>query len=82
MKTRLYILISTLLLTTAAMGQTLNVKTGNITYQFPSTQTGDMTYVEGKTLTIMGKAFTINDIDEITIDDTNVKNMRKILPYL
>ena len=67
-------LLSLLLLTTSAIAQTLNVKTGNVTYKFPSPQTGEMTYVEGKTVTIMGKDFTICDIDEITIDDTNVKD--------
>ena len=49
-----------LVLTIAAGAQTLNVQVGNVTYQFPATQTGEMTYSDGTTLTIMGKEFTIS----------------------
>ena len=52
--------------------QTLNVTVGSVTYQFPASQTGDMTYTDGTTLTIMGKAFTISDITEAYIDATEV----------
>ena len=31
------------MLTIAATGQTLNVKVGNVTYQFPANQTGEPT---------------------------------------
>ncbi len=74
-------LVTLLLLTTSAIAQTLNVKTGNVTYQYPSPQTGEMTYVEGKTVTIMGKEFTISDIDEITIDETYVKDNYVVIYY-
>lgn len=56
----------------AAMGQTMNVRVGGVTYQFPSAQTGDMTYANGTTLTIMGKTFTLSEVDEMTVDDTEV----------
>ena len=69
---KLAALIAALVLTIAAEAQTLNVQVGNVTYQFPAAQTGDMTYTNGETLTIMGKAFTINDISSMTIDDTKV----------
>ena len=52
--------------------QTLNVKVGNVTYQFPASQTGDMTYADGSTLTIMGKTFSLADISGMTVDDTKV----------
>ena len=52
--------------------QTLNVKVGNVTYQFPASQTGDMTYADGQTLTIMGKTFSLSDISAMTVDDTKV----------
>ena len=60
------------MLTIAAMGQTLNVKVGTVVYQFPATQTGEMTYADSETLTIMGKTFSLSDIDEMTVDNTNV----------
>ena len=55
-------LIAALLTTMAVAAQTLNVSVGNVIYQFPAAQTGEMTYTDGTTLTIMGKAFTIADI--------------------
>ena len=65
-------LLTTLVLTIAVTGQTLNVKTGGITYLFPASQTDMMTYADGQTLTIMGKTFTLSEIDAMTVDDTNV----------
>ena len=69
---KIYALLTVLLLTIAATAQTLNVKVGNVTYQFPAAQTGDMTYTGGTTLTIMGKAFTLSDISAMTVDNTEV----------
>ena len=65
-------LLTALVLTIAAMGQTLNLKMGGVTYLFPASQTDVMTYEDGTTLTIMGKTFTVSDIDVMTVDDTNV----------
>ena len=52
--------------------QTLNVRVGSVTYQFPGAQTGDMNYADGQTVTIMGRTFVLNDIDAMTVDDTKV----------
>ena len=41
---KIYALLTALVLTIAATGQTLNVKVGSVTYQFPASQTGEMTY--------------------------------------
>ena len=71
-RTLLYIIA--LVLTIAASGQTLNVKVGSVTYQFPATETGEMTYANGQTVTIMGKTFTLADIDEMTVDNSEVTN--------
>ena len=49
---KIFALISALVLTIAATGQTLNVKVGNVIYQYPASQTGEMTYSNGTTLTI------------------------------
>ena len=61
-----------LVLTIAAGAQTLNVKVGSVTYQFPASQTGEMTYANGETVTIMGKTFTLTDITAMTVDETSV----------
>ena len=50
-RTLLSILV--IMLTIAAEAQTLNVKVGSVTYQFPAAQTGDMTYADGQTVTIL-----------------------------
>ena len=57
---------------TVATAQTLNVKVGSVTYQFPAADAGDMTYSGGSTLTIMGKTFSVSDISSMTVDDTEV----------
>ena len=62
---RLLYTITALMLTIAASAQTLNVKVGSVVYQFPASQAGDMTYSDGTTLTIMGKAFTLSDISSM-----------------
>ena len=69
---RTFSIITVLMLTLTAAAQTLNVKMGNVTYQFPASQTGEMTYADGTTLTIMGKTFTLSDISSMTVDNTKV----------
>lgn len=78
---KIYIILSMLVLTIAAVAQTLNVNIGNVTYQFPASQTGDMTYSEGTTLTIMGKTFNIEDISSMKVDDTEVKDNTVSVAY-
>lgn len=57
-----------------ANAQTLNVKTGNVTYSFPASQTGDMPYQDATSLTVLGRTFTLTDIEKIYIDDADVKD--------
>ena len=64
--------LTALLLTIAAGAQTLNVTVGNVVYQFPASQTGEMTYTNGNTLTIMGKTFTLGNVSAMTVDNTTV----------
>ena len=71
MKKSLFLTIA-LLLTIVAWAQTLNVKVGSVTYQFPAAQTGEMTYADGTSLTIMGKTFTLADVDAMTVDDSEM----------
>ena len=56
----------------AAISQTLNVVVGEVTYQVPAAQAGDMLYADGATLTIMGKTFKISEIDNMYVDATVV----------
>lgn len=78
-RTLLYII--GLVLTIAVMGQTLNVKVGSVTYQFPAVQTGEMTYEDGTTLTIMGQTFNLADIDAMTVDETSVTDNQVVINY-
>jgi len=81
MTRKIYTTIIALMLTIVACGQTLNVKVGSVVYQFPSAQTGEMTYADGKTVTIMGKTFTLTDITEMTVDDSEVTNNAVSISY-
>ena len=58
---KLLTLLSVVLVAITAMAQTLNVQVGNVTYQFPASQTGEMTYSDGTTLTILNKVFTLSE---------------------
>ena len=75
------LMITALLLTIVAGAQTLNVQVGDVTYQFPAAQTGDMTYSNGTTLTIMGKVFTIGDITGMVVDKSEVTDNQVTVSY-
>lgn len=73
MKKRIYISIfCTLYFVTLSFAQTLNVRVGHVLYQFPSSQTAQMPYDNGQTLTIVGKTFALSEIDSMYIDETAV----------
>ena len=69
---RTFLSIIAFVLTIAASGQTLNVKVGSVIYQFPAAQTGEMNYTNGEKLTVMGKTFTLADVDAMTVDNSEV----------
>ena len=69
---KFFTLLSVVLVAITSMAQTLNVQVGNVTYQFPASQTGEMTYNDGTTLTILNKAFTLSEISSMTIDNAEV----------
>ena len=68
--------LSLLILAIAVKAQTMNVVIGDVTYQFPATQAGNMAYeaniATGNVLTVMGKSFATTDITRIYIDNTEV----------
>ncbi len=79
---KIYSTLAALLLTITAGAQTLNVNTSDGTvWQFPSASTGDMTYSDGTSLTIMNKVFTISDISSMTVDETSVTNNLVSIDY-
>ena len=61
--------------------QTLNVETDHITYQIPIVQIGEMTFQNGQTVTILGKNYAIEKINQIVIDDTEVTNNTVSISY-
>lgn len=69
---KVYVILMALALTLVAGAQTLNVRVGSVTYQFPSSQTGEMNYTDGQTLSVQGKIFNLSEIDEMTVDETEV----------
>lgn len=66
------LVISGLAVSGLLTAQTLNVQVGNVTYQFPAAQTYSMPFDNGSTLTVMGKAFALSDIDNMYVDETEV----------
>lgn len=61
--------------------QTLNVQVGQVNYQFPAEQAGEMTYAEGTTLDIMNKVFTLADVATMYVDESVVKDNTVAVVY-
>ena len=78
---RITVFLVVLVLTLVATAQTLNVKTGSVTYLFPAEQTGEMLYDNGTTVTIMGKTFALSDIDAMTVDNAKVTDNSVAVSY-
>ena len=54
--------------------QTLHVQVGQVTYQFPAEQAGQMNYTDGTTITVMDKVFTLTELSSMYVDETAVKD--------
>ena len=78
---RIFLMIAAFVLTIAAGAQTLNVNVGNVTYKFPSAQTGDMMFSDGTTLTIINKEFQVDEINGMTVDYTSVTDNTVMVSY-
>lgn len=74
-------IISLFLATLCVEAQTLNVNIGSVTYQFPASQTGDMYYSDGSSLTIMGKVFSLAEVTNMTVDDAEVTDNNVKVTY-
>ena len=69
---RLYTLMAVAIVASGLTAQTLNVQVGNVTYQFPASQAGEMPFSDGTTLTVMNKAFTLSEVSNMYVDETAV----------
>ena len=70
------ITIAALLTSMVSMAQTLNVSTnnGSVIDQFPSAQTGTMTFANGSSLTILNKTFELSEVTKMWTDETAVSD--------
>jgi len=65
-----------------AGAQTLNIRTGNITYAFPAVQAGEMIYSDGgNSLCIMGRTFAVCEISEAYVNATEVDDNTVTVTY-
>ena len=65
-------IIGVLVLSGFINAQTLNVQVGQVTYQFPAEQAGKMNYADGRTLTVMGSAFSLAKVGTMYVNDAVV----------
>ena len=61
--------------------QTLNVQVGEIIYQIPASQAGEMVFDNGKTVTIMDKTYTLSDITQMYMDNSEVTDNSVNIEY-
>ena len=69
---RITFMIAVMLSVLTATAQTLIITTGQVTWQFPAAQAGDMLWSDGTTLTVMDKVFNVSDITSLTVDNSEV----------
>ncbi|MBO5619177.1 MAG: carbohydrate-binding domain-containing protein [Paludibacteraceae bacterium] len=78
---KILLIISLQLSAFSLFAQTLNVQVGNVTYLFPASQAGVMPFSDGNTLTAMGKAFTLSEVDKMWVDETAVTDSTVTIAY-
>ena len=81
MKKIIVLIISCFAIGGLLTAQTLNVQVGQVKYQFPAEQAGEMTYAEGTTLAIMNKVFTLADVETMYVDESVVKDNTVAVVY-
>lgn len=74
-------LLALMFLPSVMTAQTLNVASGNVVYQFPAAQVGDMPYSDGKTLEILGKSIDLTSVDSIYINNVSVNDNTVAVAY-
>ena len=61
---------------TAAAEQVLNISIGGVTYVFPAQMTGEMTFTNGTTLTVLDRTFTLGEIAQMNVSGTADNNVQ------
>ena len=54
--------------------QTLSVKVGGVTYQYPAQKVGDMNYMNGERLSVLDRTFLLSDVQAMNVDIQNQFN--------
>ena len=55
--------------------QTLSVKVGGVTYQYPAQKVGDMNYMNGERLSVLDRTFLLSDVQAMNVDIQNQFNV-------
>ena len=53
------------------VAQTLSVKVGGVTYQYPAQKVGDMNYMNGERLSVLDRTFLLSDVQAMNVDIQN-----------
>lgn len=78
---KVYICFVAVLLSVTAVSQTFNVQVGNVVYRFPASRTGDMEFVGGNTLVVMGKSFSLADVDAMSVNEVSFQDNNVVISY-
>lgn len=81
MRRTLTIVLMTLLSCMMAVAQTLNVQVGQVIYQIPSSQAGDMVYQNSQTVTILDKEYLLSEVTQMYFDNTTVTDDQVSVVY-
>ncbi len=85
MKKKLFIIVAgvmTAMAVIAATVQTLNVRLGEVIYQYATDQVGRMALSSNGTVaTILNKVFNLNEVDEMYLDETPVTDNMVYVTY-
>ncbi len=65
----------------AISAQTLHVVMGSVTYSIPASQAGEMVYTDGTSLTILNKAFPLENLSRMYVDNTSVEDNTVTVNY-
>ncbi len=81
MKKIFSLMICALAVSIVITAQTMNIRVGQVTYQFPAEQTGVMNYTDGTTLTVMDKVFALAEVGSMFVNDAVVEDNRVSVVY-
>ena len=81
MKKIIVLIISCFAIGGLLTAQTLNVQVGQVKYQFPAEQAGEMNYTDGTTLTVMDKVFALAEVGSMFVNDAVVEDNRVSVVY-